>query len=68
MKSDFDRIAAHFCATAKCRKRKDATLQVHREEGVTWICCEHAKCACVLNDGDTCKLSDTLAKWQQLHG
>jgi hypothetical protein len=68
MISDFERIAEHFCATAKCKKRKTATLQVHHEPGVTWICCEHEKCACILNDGDSPQLSETLAKWQRLHG
>ena len=68
MTSDHERIAAHFCATARCKKRKVATLAVHHEAGVTWVCCEHADCACVLNDGDSPHLSETLAKWQRRHG
>ena len=68
MTSEWERIAAHFCSTARCKKRKVATLQVHHEPGVTWVCCEHEKCACVLNDGDSSSLSETLAKWVRRHG
>lgn len=66
--SDWEKIASHFNATAKCRRLKDGKPKVQHDPGVTYICCEHPKCACSMNFHGDEPLSVTLAKWRALHG
>ena len=66
--TDWQRIADHFNATAKCRRFKDGKPQVQHEPGCTFICCQHEKCACSMNCHGDVPLSVFLAKWQESHG
>jgi len=45
-----------------------AEPQVHHDPGVTYVCCQHERCACSMNFHGDEPLSVTLAKWRDLHG
>lgn len=68
--TDWEKIANHFNATAKCRRRKDAKPQISYEPGVLSIGCEHPSCACRMNlHGDEKPtLTEILKEWQERHG
>ena len=66
--TDWQRIADHFNATAKCRRLKTAQPKVSHEPGCTFIECQHDKCACRMNDHGDEPLSAFLARWQNKHG
>lgn len=68
MTTDWQRIADHFNATAKCRRRKDGKPKIDYIPGCLSICCEHDKCSCAMNFHGDEPLSESLAKWQELHG
>jgi len=57
-----------FAATAKCRRRANASPRINHEPGVTWIECDHPKCACRINDGDGLPLPEFVKKWEGRHG
>jgi len=66
--TDWERIASHFNATAKCRRRKDSKPRVEYEPGCLHIGCEHKNCTCQMNFHGDEPLSVTLARWQERHG
>jgi hypothetical protein len=68
MISDFERIASHFNATARCRRSKDAKPQVQYEPGCVWIECQHKQCSCRTNGHGDESLTSFLAKWQERNG
>lgn len=68
MKSEWERIADQFNASAKCKRRRQASPRVDHEPGCTFIRCEHADCVCAMNDPGDGTLSAFLARWQQRHG
>jgi hypothetical protein len=68
MISDFEKIAAHFNQTAKCRRSKEAQPKVDHTPGCTFIECQLANCACRTNGHGDEPLSSFLAKWQERNG
>ena len=64
MKSEWERIVAHFESTAKCHHGNKP--KVDYEPGSLLIACDG--CKCHFHDGDGLSISQALMEWTQSFG